>query len=152
MFVLVGDDAGWNQLMTNDDTQIYSLQVRKLVLRKGGKMLSIQTYGVIDETFNSGQLIQLLNHPADAWRWSVGSCTSRRLRSKSENVLGQIQVRHWRLFFWTCKHQMLSFSRCLLNVKDHKFGYHFNMEVKLLPDLKLNMYWFENNNTLALLY
>ena len=26
----------------------------------------------------------------------------------------------------------LDFSRCLLNVKDHKFGYHFNMEVELL--------------------
>ena len=23
------------------------------------------------------------------------------------------------------------FFRCLLNVKDHKFGYHFNMEVEL---------------------
>ena len=79
---------------TDDDTQIYSLQVRKLVLRKGGKMLSIQTYGVINKKLNSGQLIQLLYHPADAWRRSVGSCTSSRLRSKSENILGQIQVRH----------------------------------------------------------
>ena len=74
-------------------------------------------------------------------------------------IAKQVRKRSWtntsetlETFFWTCKHQMLSFSRCLLNVKDHKFGYHFNMEVKLLPDLKLNMYWFENNNTLALLY
>ena len=43
----------------NTHIHIYSLQVRKLVLRKGGKMLSIQTYGVIDKTFNSEQLMQL---------------------------------------------------------------------------------------------
>ena len=29
------------------------------------------------------------------------------------------------------------FPRCLLNVRDHKFGYHFNMEV-IQSDLELN--------------
>jgi len=64
--------------------------VRKLVLRKGGKMLSIRTYGV---TPNGGRWIHVPS----------GDCEASQ-----------------RAFFGGYK--------CLLNVKDHKFAYHFNLE------------------------
>ena len=32
-----------------------------------------------ERIFNFRQLVQSINHSADAWRWSMDSCTSRRL-------------------------------------------------------------------------
>jgi len=64
--------------------------VRKLVLRKGGKMLSMQTYGL---TPGGGRWIHV----------PVADCEASQKA-------------------------FLDKYKCLLNVRDHKFGYHFNME------------------------
>ena len=32
-----------------------------------------------EKILNFRQLVQSINHPADAWRWPMDSCTSRRL-------------------------------------------------------------------------